>query len=171
MSATDANRHCIRYARMVTGRSKIIVIDRCYHGSVDETFATLDAQGKVILQSNQNHIYIHAFVRQKDEIVSHRSKLWKCRQYLVKSKGQTWSTSIKFKWAENVSSILQGKCEYYVNVRILQIFNRVRLTEEANLCSCQSDRMLLVNVVAMWGTFDHPSIYVIHQLSYFLPEP
>jgi glutamate-1-semialdehyde 2,1-aminomutase len=30
---------------MITGRSKIIVIDRCYHGSVDETFATLDDAG------------------------------------------------------------------------------------------------------------------------------
>jgi glutamate-1-semialdehyde 2,1-aminomutase len=45
VSATDANRHVIRYSRMITGRSKIIVIDRCYHGSVDETFATLDDAG------------------------------------------------------------------------------------------------------------------------------
>jgi glutamate-1-semialdehyde aminotransferase len=40
VSATDANRHVIRYSRLITGRSKIVVIDRCYHGSVDETFAT-----------------------------------------------------------------------------------------------------------------------------------
>jgi glutamate-1-semialdehyde 2,1-aminomutase len=45
VTATDANRHVIRYARMITGRSKIIVIDKCYHGSVDETFATLDEGG------------------------------------------------------------------------------------------------------------------------------
>jgi len=45
VSATDANRHVIRYSRMITGRSKIVVIDRCYHGSVDETFATLDDAG------------------------------------------------------------------------------------------------------------------------------
>ena len=45
VSATDANRHVIRYARLITGKSKIIVIDRCYHGSVDETFATLDSNG------------------------------------------------------------------------------------------------------------------------------
>jgi len=43
VSATDANRHVIRYSRMLTGRPKIVVIDRCYHGSVDETFATLDS--------------------------------------------------------------------------------------------------------------------------------
>jgi glutamate-1-semialdehyde 2,1-aminomutase len=48
VSATDANRHVLRYSRMLTGRSKIIVIDRCYHGSVDETFATLDASGKTV---------------------------------------------------------------------------------------------------------------------------
>ena len=48
VSATDANRHVIRYSRMITGRSKIVVIDRCYHGSVDETFATLDGFGKTV---------------------------------------------------------------------------------------------------------------------------
>lgn len=48
VSATDANRHVIRYSRLLTGRTKIIVIDRCYHGSVDETFATLDDAGKTI---------------------------------------------------------------------------------------------------------------------------
>ncbi|MDO8646092.1 MAG: transaminase [Candidatus Planktophila sp.] len=48
VSATDANRHVIRYSRMITGRKRIIVIDRCYHGSVDETFATLDGSGKTI---------------------------------------------------------------------------------------------------------------------------
>ena len=42
LSATDANRHVIRYARHVTGRSKVLVFDWCYHGTVDETFATLD---------------------------------------------------------------------------------------------------------------------------------
>ena len=48
VSATDANRHVIRYSRMITGRSKIVVIDRCYHGSVDETFATLDDAGLTV---------------------------------------------------------------------------------------------------------------------------
>jgi len=48
VSATDANRHVIRYSRLITGRPKIIVIDRCYHGSVDETFATLDASGNTV---------------------------------------------------------------------------------------------------------------------------
>ncbi|HEY3293319.1 MAG TPA: transaminase [Candidatus Nanopelagicaceae bacterium] len=48
VSATDANRHVIRYSRHITGKKKIIVIDRCYHGSVDETFATLDADGTTV---------------------------------------------------------------------------------------------------------------------------
>ncbi len=33
---------------MITGKSKVIVIDRCYHGSVDETFATLDETGNTV---------------------------------------------------------------------------------------------------------------------------
>ena len=48
VSATDANRHVIRYSRMITGRQRVVVIDRCYHGSVDETFATLDGAGKTV---------------------------------------------------------------------------------------------------------------------------
>ena len=50
VSATDANRHAIRYSRLITGKSKIVVIDRCYHGSVDETFATLDASGNTVMR-------------------------------------------------------------------------------------------------------------------------
>lgn len=41
MTATDANRFAIRLARMLTGRPKILVHNWCYHGTVDETFATL----------------------------------------------------------------------------------------------------------------------------------
>ena len=48
LSATDANRSLIRYARQVTGRPKILVHDYSYHGSVDEAFATLDVDGRVI---------------------------------------------------------------------------------------------------------------------------
>jgi glutamate-1-semialdehyde 2,1-aminomutase len=48
LTATDANRFAIRWARQITGRSKIVVHDWCYHGSVDESFATLDANGNVV---------------------------------------------------------------------------------------------------------------------------
>ena len=41
LTATDANRFSIRLARQITGRHKILVHNWCYHGSVDETFATL----------------------------------------------------------------------------------------------------------------------------------
>jgi glutamate-1-semialdehyde 2,1-aminomutase len=47
LTATDANRFSIRLARHVTGRPKILVFNWCYHGSVDETFATLSA-GRVV---------------------------------------------------------------------------------------------------------------------------
>jgi glutamate-1-semialdehyde aminotransferase len=52
LSATDANRHLIRFARQVTGRSKIAVHDYCYHGSVDETFAVLDTEGNTVSRPN-----------------------------------------------------------------------------------------------------------------------
>ena len=45
LTATDANRFSIRLARQITGRPKILVFNWCYHGTVDETFITLDANG------------------------------------------------------------------------------------------------------------------------------
>jgi glutamate-1-semialdehyde 2,1-aminomutase len=48
LTATDANRFAIRWARQVTGRPKIVVHNWNYHGSVDETFATLDTAGGVV---------------------------------------------------------------------------------------------------------------------------
>ena len=48
LSATDANRFAIRIAREVTGRSRILVFNHCYHGTVDETLATLDELGEVV---------------------------------------------------------------------------------------------------------------------------
>jgi len=48
LSATDANRSLIRYARQVTGRRRILVHDYSYHGTVDEAYATLDESGAVV---------------------------------------------------------------------------------------------------------------------------
>ena len=48
LSATDANRHVLRYARQATGRRTVLVIDHCYHGTVDEAYATLDESGRVV---------------------------------------------------------------------------------------------------------------------------
>jgi len=42
LTATDANRFAIRLAREITARPKILVFNWCYHGSVDETFITLE---------------------------------------------------------------------------------------------------------------------------------
>jgi glutamate-1-semialdehyde 2,1-aminomutase len=47
LSATDANRFALRLCRQVTGRPKVLVYDHCYHGTVDETFATVDVSGAV----------------------------------------------------------------------------------------------------------------------------
>jgi glutamate-1-semialdehyde 2,1-aminomutase len=47
LTATDANRFSIRLARHVTRRPKILVFEGCYHGTVDETFATLSS-GRVV---------------------------------------------------------------------------------------------------------------------------
>jgi glutamate-1-semialdehyde 2,1-aminomutase len=41
LTATDANRFSIRLARQITQRSKILVFNWCYHGTVDESFITL----------------------------------------------------------------------------------------------------------------------------------
>ena len=46
LTATDANRFSIRLARQITGRKKILVYNWCYHGTVDETFITLERDGK-----------------------------------------------------------------------------------------------------------------------------
>lgn len=47
LTATDANRFAIRIARQITKRSKILVFNWCYHGTVDETFANL-RDGQVV---------------------------------------------------------------------------------------------------------------------------
>ena len=45
LTATDANRFSIRLARQITGRPKIMVFNWCYHGTVDETFITIQPDG------------------------------------------------------------------------------------------------------------------------------
>ena len=41
MTATDANRFAIRWARAATGRKKILIFNGCYHGTVDDVFVDL----------------------------------------------------------------------------------------------------------------------------------
>lgn len=49
-TASDANRNVIRWARAITGRSKIMVFDGGYHGQVDDTFVRL-SEGMTVLQA------------------------------------------------------------------------------------------------------------------------
>jgi glutamate-1-semialdehyde 2,1-aminomutase len=46
MTATDANRFVLRFARHLTGRPKVLVFDWCYHGSVDETLVVAGPDGE-----------------------------------------------------------------------------------------------------------------------------
>ncbi len=52
LTATDANRFAIRLARWLTGRSKILVFNWCYHGTVDESFAVLEGDRVVSRPGN-----------------------------------------------------------------------------------------------------------------------
>src|SRR4029453_11613386 len=44
LTATDANRWALRLCRALTQRPYVLVFSHCYHGSVDETFVTLDGR-------------------------------------------------------------------------------------------------------------------------------
>jgi glutamate-1-semialdehyde 2,1-aminomutase len=46
LTATDANRWALRLCREMTGRPYVLVFSHCYHGSVDESFVTLDGGGR-----------------------------------------------------------------------------------------------------------------------------
>jgi glutamate-1-semialdehyde 2,1-aminomutase len=46
LSATDANRWALRLCRAITRRPLVLVFSHCYHGTVDETFVTLDSGGR-----------------------------------------------------------------------------------------------------------------------------
>jgi glutamate-1-semialdehyde 2,1-aminomutase len=48
LTASDANRFVLRIARQITGRSKVVVHNWCYHGSVDESVAALGADGHTV---------------------------------------------------------------------------------------------------------------------------
>jgi glutamate-1-semialdehyde 2,1-aminomutase len=52
MTATDANRFVLRFARALTGRSKVLVFDWCYHGSVDEALVTLGPNGETLARAS-----------------------------------------------------------------------------------------------------------------------
>jgi len=50
-TATDANRFVLRWARAVTGRSKLLVFDGCYHGTIDDTMVDI-VDGKTVSRTS-----------------------------------------------------------------------------------------------------------------------
>jgi glutamate-1-semialdehyde 2,1-aminomutase len=48
LSATDANRFILRMCRQVQRRSKVMIFQWSYHGTVDETVTALDGAGRVV---------------------------------------------------------------------------------------------------------------------------
>ena len=50
-TATDANRFVLRWARAVTGRTKLLVFDGCYHGTVDDTMVDV-VDGKTVSRAS-----------------------------------------------------------------------------------------------------------------------
>ncbi len=47
MTASDANRCVLRWARAITGRRRVLVFDHCYHGQVEEAMVRLEPDGTV----------------------------------------------------------------------------------------------------------------------------
>ena len=49
LTASDANRFVLRWARAITQRPQLLVFDGCYHGAVDDTLVDLDpASGRTV---------------------------------------------------------------------------------------------------------------------------
>lgn len=52
MTASDANRFVLRWARAVTQRPQLLVFDGCYHGAVDDTLVDMDPASGATLPRN-----------------------------------------------------------------------------------------------------------------------
>lgn len=52
LSASDANRFALRWARAVTGRPRVLVFDGCYHGTVDDTLVDLRDDGRTVARAS-----------------------------------------------------------------------------------------------------------------------
>ncbi|BEV71526.1 aspartate aminotransferase family protein [Paludibacterium sp. THUN1379] len=52
MTASDANRFLLRWARAISGRSQILVFNGCYHGTVDDVFVDLTPQGQPVMRDS-----------------------------------------------------------------------------------------------------------------------
>lgn len=60
LTASDANRFVLRWARAVTQRPHLLVFDGCYHGAVDDTLVDLDAGHVVPRPSVLGQVHNHA---------------------------------------------------------------------------------------------------------------
>lgn len=52
LSATDANRFVLRWARAITGRPKVLVFEGCYHGTVDDTLVDRADDGRALTRAS-----------------------------------------------------------------------------------------------------------------------
>lgn len=52
LSASDANRFVLRWARAITQRPKVLVFDGCYHGTVDDTLVDRDTHGRTLTRAS-----------------------------------------------------------------------------------------------------------------------
>jgi glutamate-1-semialdehyde 2,1-aminomutase len=57
VTATDANRYAIRWARAITGRPKLLVFNGCYHGAADDTFVRLDGGAPILRPGLIGQVY------------------------------------------------------------------------------------------------------------------
>jgi glutamate-1-semialdehyde 2,1-aminomutase len=62
LTASDANRFVLRWARAITGRPQLLVFDGCYHGAVDDTLVDRDPAtgGTLPRASVLGHVHNHA---------------------------------------------------------------------------------------------------------------
>jgi glutamate-1-semialdehyde 2,1-aminomutase len=60
LTASDANRFVLRWARAVTQRPQLLVFDGCYHGAVDDTLVDLQGTTTVPRPSVLGNVHNHA---------------------------------------------------------------------------------------------------------------
>jgi glutamate-1-semialdehyde 2,1-aminomutase len=60
LTASDANRFVLRWARAVTQRPQLLVFDGCYHGAVDDTLVDLQGGATVPRPSVLGNVHNHA---------------------------------------------------------------------------------------------------------------
>ncbi len=60
LTASDANRFVLRWARAVTQRPQLLVFDGCYHGAVDDTLVDLQAGHTLPRPSVLGNVHNHA---------------------------------------------------------------------------------------------------------------